>query len=241
MNIKKNKNFAVILAAGKGTRMKSDIPKQFLLLGEHPVIWYSLKAFNDSQIDEIILVADEADISYCMENYFDTGEFGKLKFITAGGKERYESVYNGLKKISGTYGRDVNGNVLIHDGARPFVTSKMVDDMLDRLKSEKACIFGMPVKDTIKEADSHGQVVNTPDRKKMWQIQTPQGFLFSKLMSAYERVLEDNTGSRECITDDAMIWERVNKEPVFIMKGSYRNIKITTPEDLAAGEAFLKF
>lgn len=216
--------------------MHSEIPKQFLPLGSHPLIWHSLKAFDESVTDIIILVTDKSSLSYCEENFLNTGEFKKLKYVVTGGNERYESVYNGLKKIS--HEKDFScQNVLIHDGARPFITSEMINKMIVELKNKKACIFGMPVKDTIKQADNEGFVKDTPERKSLWQIQTPQGFSYPEILSSYEQVL--NSENKEKITDDSMVWELSGKEPVFIMEGSYRNIKVTTPEDLVIGEALL--
>lgn len=228
---------AIILAAGRGSRMHSETPKQFLPLGSHPLVWHSLKAFEKSEIDTIILVTDKDSLPYCEENFLNTGEFKKLKNIVSGGNERCESVYNGLKKLSEKQDFPCQ-NVLIHDGARPFITSEMINSMLKELQTKKACIFGMPVKDTIKEADRCNLVKNTPDRKNLWQIQTPQGFSYPEILSSYEQVL--NGSQKEKITDDSMVWELSQKEPVFIMKGSYLNIKITTPEDLLIGEAFLQ-
>lgn len=228
---------AIILAAGRGSRMHSETPKQFLPLDSRPLVWHSLKAFEESETDTIILVTDKDSLHYCEENFLNTGEFKKLKNIVSGGNERCESVYNGLKKISENQDFTYQ-NVLIHDGARPFITSEMINSMLKELQTKKACIFGMPVKDTIKEADKCNLVKNTPDRKYLWQIQTPQGFSYPEILSSYEQVL--NGSQKEKITDDSMVWELSQKEPVFIMKGSYLNIKITTPEDLLIGEAFLQ-
>lgn len=237
MRDNKRVDAAIILAAGQGKRMHSEVPKQFLPLGGRPLLWHSLKAFDESGTDVIVLVTDKNSFGYCEDTFLNSGEFKKTIFITAGGSERYESVYSGLKKISEKSGLSCR-NVLIHDGARPFLTSKMIDNMLTELQTKKACIYGMPVKDTIKEADQNGFVKNTPERKSLWQIQTPQGFSYPEILSSYEQVLKSR--NKDGITDDSMVWELSEKEPVFIMEGSYRNIKITTPEDLLVGKAFLE-
>lgn len=219
---------AIVLAAGSGKRMNSDVAKQFLKINGKEVLYYSLLAFeNNKNIDEIVLVTKEEDIDYCRNNIVEEYGFKKVGKIISGGKERYDSVYCGLCAI---YDVDV---VLIHDGARPFVTSNMIDDAVWAAKEYGACTVAVPVKDTIKIVDDNLFGVETPDRKKLYQIQTPQAFDYSLIMSAYE-------GMKQCpnynITDDTMLVEQYKGVRSKMIEGSYNNLKITTPEDLEIAE-----
>ncbi len=225
------KTAAVVLAAGKGSRMQADRPKQYLLLKEKPILYYSLKAFEDSCIDEVVLVVGEGEVEYCQKEIVENYYFGKVTAITEGGKERYHSVYEGLKKVSDA------DYVFIHDGARPFVTPELIEKLLKEVKEHKACVAGMPVKDTIKLVDDNQMVTATPDRRYVWMVQTPQVFDYKLVYEAYERMMAgDQTG----ITDDAMVVEKMTGHPVKLVEADYRNIKITTPEDIVIGESFLK-
>lgn len=224
---------AVVLAAGKGSRMQAERPKQYLLLKGKPVLYYSLKAFEESCVDEVVLVVGEGEVEYCQKEIVDTYHFKKVTAIIEGGKERYHSVYNGLKELD----RDGVDYVFIHDGARPFVTSSLVSKLLKEVKEYKACVAGMPVKDTIKIVDSNQFVTATPDRSLVWLVQTPQVFDYSLVCGAYEAIMAgDQTG----ITDDAMVVEKMTGHPVKLVEADYRNIKITTPEDILVGESFLR-
>ena len=210
---------AIVLAAGKGTRMNSKIQKQFLEVEGKPVIYYSLKCFQESLlIRDIILVTGEESLSYCKEEIVKRFGFSKVKKVTAGGKERYDSVYAGLCACDNT------DYVLIHDGARPFVTEEMLERTCLSVKETGACVVGMPAKDT-------------PAREKVWLVQTPQAFRYSLIKESYESIrCKDMSG----ITDDAMIVEQERGVKVALVHGSYENLKITTPEDLIIAEAFLR-
>ncbi|MDD6208197.1 MAG: 2-C-methyl-D-erythritol 4-phosphate cytidylyltransferase [Clostridiales bacterium] len=223
---------AIILAAGQGKRMKSSQPKQFLMLGDKPLLYYALQAFEQSdRIGEIVLVAGEEYLSYCQENIIEKYHFQKVSHIIAGGQERYDSVYQGLSVLS-----DVD-YVFIHDGARPFVSGQLIERGYQTVLSKKACIAAVRVKDTIKVADSAGKVQETPDRSSLWQVQTPQIFSYPLIKNAYDSLQETD---KQGITDDAMVVEQMADCPVFVFEGDYRNIKITTPEDLEIGEVFVK-
>jgi 2-C-methyl-D-erythritol 4-phosphate cytidylyltransferase len=225
------KNVAIVLAAGQGKRMKSKVQKQYLLIKEKPVLYYTLSAFENSPlINEIILVTGKDEIAYCQKEIVENYGFSKVQKIVAGGKERYHSVYEGIKAI------ETADYVFIHDGARPFVDGEMIARVCDAVAEYKACVVGMPVKDTIKIADDAGFAEQTPDRRKVWQIQTPQTFEYQLIKGAYEKLLEDEP---EGITDDAMVVETMTDHKVKLVEGSYRNIKITTPEDLLVAESFL--
>ncbi|MCI5602971.1 MAG: 2-C-methyl-D-erythritol 4-phosphate cytidylyltransferase [Clostridiales bacterium] len=216
-------SWAIILSAGKGTRMKSDICKQYMLVEGKPLLFYTLKAFEESEIDHIVLVVGENDVSYVQEEIVDKYKIDKVYRIVIGGHERYDSVMNGLDVISD------NGKVLVHDGARPLIETEYINQIIDGLNETEACIAAVPVKDTIKEVDEEGFVKNTPDRRRLWQVQTPQAFSVSLLKSAYSKM---KINGSDGITDDSMVVEKYTDTKVRIVECSYSNIKITTPEDL---------
>lgn len=222
---------AIVLAAGSGKRMNSTVHKQYLALGGKPVLYYSLKAFEESSVSFIILVTGAGEEEYCRREIIEKYGIQKIKQIVTGGKERYHSVYEGLKAARGA------DYVLIHDGARPFVDQGMILRSMEAVKEYQACIVGMPVKDTIKIVDRANFAIDTPDRQQLWQIQTPQTFSYKMIYEAYKQMLmmEDDK-----ITDDAMVLERITGQRVKVIEGSYQNIKITTPEDLIAAEAYQK-
>lgn len=233
----KDKNVAVVLAAGQGKRMHSSVHKQYLLLKDKPVIYYALKAFQDSSlIDEVILVAGKNEEEYCRTEIVERFCFTKVTQIVEGGRERYHSVANALKVIKGT------GYVFIHDGARPFLAEEILIRAYDAVRKYQACVVGMPVKDTIKVVDETQFAKHTPDRNTLWQVQTPQVFTIALAKEAYDRLLlkeEELKAQGIRITDDAMVVETLLVHPVKLVEGSYQNIKITTPEDLRVAEAFL--
>ena len=224
---------AIVLAAGQGKRMHSKIQKQFLEIGGKPVLYYSLQCFQESPlIRDIILVTGEDMISYCEKEIVEKYKFTKVSRVTAGGKERYDSVYAGLLCCENT------DYVYIHDGARPFIAEDMIRRGYEAVKRTGACVIGMPSKDTVKLADADGYIKETPDRRIVWNIQTPQIFSYDLIRKAYESIhKKDMTG----VTDDAMVVEQEIGTRILLVEGSYRNIKITTPEDLAVAEAFLQY
>lgn len=231
---------AIVLAAGQGKRMGSKVAKQYLLIKDKPVLYYTLKAFEDSLIDNIILVTGSGEEEYCQKEIVEAYGFFKVAAIVSGGKERYHSVNKGLEAVS-EYVPDCE-YVFIHDGARPFVTDEIIKRAYEEVKKSKACVVGMPVKDTIKIADEEGFAKTTPNRNLVWAVQTPQVFQFSLIKGAYEQLIEKEESLKQqgvLITDDAMVAETFTKEKVKLVEGSYENIKITTPEDLKIAESFL--
>lgn len=229
--MKKRKNTAIVLAAGQGKRMRSSVQKQYLLLKEKPVIYYALQAFEQApEIDNVVLVVGTGEISYCRTQIVDKYGFSKVKSIVEGGKERYDSVFCGLCAI-----QDCD-YVYIHDGARPFVNREMIAALQAAVEQDGACVAGMPVKDTIKIAGADGFVEETPDRSSVWLVQTPQVFEFALVRDAYARYLQQREVQA---TDDAMVVEQMSGHKVRLVPCGYRNIKITTPEDLLIAEAFL--
>ena len=223
---------AIVLAAGQGKRMGSKIQKQFLEINGKPVIYYSLQAFQESDyIDEVILVTSKDAISYCENMIVKQYGFTKVTSIVCGGSERYYSVWNGLKKVNH------DGIVFIHDGARPFINEEIIERAYLATCEHHAAVVGMPVKDTIKIADENGFAKETPNRNFVWAVQTPQVFAVSLIKEAYEKLMERDDVP---VTDDAMVAECMLGTKVKLVKGSYENIKITTPEDLVVAESFLK-
>ena len=226
---------AIILSAGSGSRMKSDIPKQYMQLNGRPVIYYSIKAFEDSDIDNIVIVCGTDYIDYFRNDIIKKYGFKKIKAIVEGGKERYNSVYEGIKASKGA------DYVLIHDGARPLVSADIISRSMDSVAKYGACVVGVPVKDTIKVSDENGYAADTPDRKYLWQIQTPQSFSYELIDRAYTILLHDIEAGKNvpAITDDAMIIEYATDTKVRLIEGDYTNIKVTTPEDMGVAEVFL--
>lgn len=223
-------NSVVIVSAGRGSRMKADINKQFLKLQNKEVIAHTIdKFYNNENIGEIIVVVREDEAEFFKINIIEKYGYKNIK-IAFGGSERQDSVYNGLKMV------DENCKiVLIHDGARPFVNNETIDSAIESAKENKCVIVGVPVKDTIKVIDENNDVCDTPDRSTLWSIQTPQVFDYSLIMKAHEKAREDNYYG----TDDSMLMEYFGQK-VKVVEGSYNNIKITTPEDLKIGEEILR-
>lgn len=223
---------AVVLAGGSGKRMGTSVHKQYLILKGKPVLYYSLKAFQDSDfIDEIILVSGSGEEDYCRTEIVEKYGISKVSKIVPGGAERYHSVWNGIQAAK------EEGIVYIHDGARPFVDGDMIERAYSCVEEYHACAAGMPVKDTIKIVDGQGIVESTPLRSRVWLVQTPQVFDMEIARTAYGKLMENQeTG----VTDDAMVVEQMLGLPVKLFEGSYENVKITTPEDLDIAEVFCR-
>lgn len=213
---------AIIAAAGSGSRMGGDKPKQFLNVDGIPVIAKTYRAFADcDMIDVIYVVTGEDMMQQCknhMVPYLDTKQLKKFGGIVSGGKERQDSVYNALIAVKEQGGVDY---VLIHDAARPFVTGKIIETTVKAAESRDAAIVCVRPKDTIRTVDE------TLDRRSLMIVQTPQGFRFDLLMNAYEKAYADGYYG----TDDASLVERIGVHPALV-EGSYANIKLTTKEDL---------
>lgn len=224
---------AIILAAGQGKRMKTKVQKQFLMLQGKPLLYYSLACFQKSdEIQEIVVVTGKESINYCRSEIIEKYGFTKVKSITEGGKERYDSVYAGLEACSAD-----TEYVFIHDGARPFITEDIIKRTKEGVIVYGACIAGMPSKDTVKIIDENNIVSATPERSGVWSVQTPQVFSYSLIKESYNIA---RSTSMQGITDDAMIVERYKNTPVRIVEGTYENIKITTPEDILVAEKILE-
>ena len=223
-------NGVVIVAAGTGSRMKMGINKQFIKLEGKEIIAYTIEKFyNNSNIEDIVVVVKEDESEFFKKEILDKYNFKNIK-IAYGGKERQDSVYNGLKLLDKKC--DV---VLIHDGARPFVSDKIIYNCIEEVKEHKAIVVGVPVKDTIKIIDNDKNIVDTPNRSVLWAVQTPQTFDYNILIDAYKDAYKSGFYG----TDDAMLVERIGYK-VKMVEGSYNNIKITTKEDLSVGSQILK-
>jgi 2-C-methyl-D-erythritol 4-phosphate cytidylyltransferase len=222
--------FVLIPAAGMGRRMKASINKQYLPLQDRPILAHTIALFdNHPGVDHIFVITPAEEISLCRKEVLQPFGFRKVREVVAGGAERQDSVRNGLLACPAEAG-DI---VLVHDGVRPLLPPATIDRILDLMCKEEACVVAVPVKDTIKQVVD-GRIEGTPERRFLWQAQTPQAFRYGRLCEAYEQAARD--GFRG--SDDASLVERLGW-PVAIVEGSYRNIKITTPEDLVLARAFL--
>ena len=220
-------NSVIIVAGGSGSRMNMNINKQFIKINEKEVIAHTIdKFYKNEYIDEIILVVKEDEIDYFKENIIKKYGYKNIK-IALGGKERQDSVYNGLKIV------DKNCDmVLVHDWARPFVSKEIIKKAVTETK--KASVIGVRVKDTIKVVNNN-EIISTPNRNTLWAIQTPQTFKYDLLKIAYKKAYEENFYG----TDDSSLVENLG-EKVNIIEGSYENIKITTKEDLNMAYQIIK-
>jgi 2-C-methyl-D-erythritol 4-phosphate cytidylyltransferase len=226
------KAFALIPAAGMGKRMGAAINKQYLQLSGLPILAHTLSVFENSpEITGICLVIPADEISYCREQVVDACGFKKVIEIVPGGRERQNSVVNGLKALKRHASED--DVVVIHDGVRPFISPELLRESIEVARCNDGALVAVPAKDTIKTV-RNGFVIDTPERETLWQAQTPQSFRFGVICEAHQNAEE--TGFIG--TDDASLVERRNGQ-VRIVPGDYCNIKITTPEDLILAEAFL--
>ncbi len=243
--MKKKRCTAIVLAAGTGSRMKSKVAKQFMLLKDKPILYYSLKAVEESEIlDDCIVVTGEDMISYVEEEIVKGYDFQKVAAVIAGGAERFLSVSRALQFMEEGSMPTANcdGYVFIHDAARPFLTEKIIRDTYEAVQQYGACVVGTPSKDTVKIVDEQGFAVETPERRFVWNVQTPQVFDVKLITEAYRQLqlkLSQPEGQEIMVTDDASVLELFSDCRVKLVQGSYENIKITTPEDIRVAEAFL--
>jgi 2-C-methyl-D-erythritol 4-phosphate cytidylyltransferase len=211
--------------------MGKAVAKQFLPLGDKPMLAHTLLAFQrSSEIDEIIPILSEEDMETCLKDVIEAFHITKVRTLVVGGKERQDSVYNGLKKTD----KDA-AVILVHDGVRPFVTLDLIRECVEAARKGECVAVGVPLKDTIKEVDGKGIVRQTLERSSLWAIQTPQAFPAKVLRKAYDESYKKKVYG----TDDATLVERAGSK-IRVIMGSYENIKITTPEDLILAEEILK-
>lgn len=221
-------NSVIIVAAGSGKRMKLNINKQYIKIKGKEVISHTIEAFyKNSNIDEIIVCIKKEEEEFFKNNIIEKYNYKNIK-IVHGGAERQDTINNGLKELSSDC-----SVVLIHDGARPFIDQDVINESIDVAKQKGAVVIGVPVRDTIKVVNRE-TIKNTPERSTLWQAQTPQTFKCDLIKKAYEEAYKANYYG----TDDSMLVENIGKSVTMVM-GSYENIKITTPEDIAYAEHIL--
>jgi len=224
---------ALIVAAGRGRRMKEAIPKQYVRIDGCPIIGHTLKIFDAcDMIRHIYLVVPENDLDYCREKILPSLKLKKRVFCVAGGRERQESVLNGLNAMEDPKNDDI---VVIHDGVRPLVRCEHINACIDASRRWGACILGNPVFDTLKSVDSSHFIRGTVERSGVWTAQTPQAFRYDLIRNAHEQARIAGYKA----TDDASLLERLG-EKVKMISGSRLNIKITTREDLKFANIFLQ-
>ncbi|MGM1023377.1 MAG: 2-C-methyl-D-erythritol 4-phosphate cytidylyltransferase [Bacillota bacterium] len=223
-----NRVGVVIVAAGRGSRMGTPESKQFLLLRDKPIFIHTLEIFAAMpEVDEMVMVTGAEDVERCQE-WIRQYRIGKDVQVVAGGSERQHSVYRGLSHLQADW-------VMVHDGVRPLIQPELVRSCLETAQRTGASVAAVPVKDTVKQVNGDGIITATPDRRSLWSIQTPQTFRLSDLLRAYEEA--EQVGFLG--TDDSMLVERLGI-PVTVVQGSYKNIKITTPEDLDMAALWVK-
>lgn len=227
------KSYAIILAGGSGTRLGGDVPKQYRMLLDEPVLCYALHSFEKSNVDGIIIVTAQDMSDYVRREIVEKYNVRKVVSVTTGGAERYLSVWRGLQCVPR------ESYVLVHDGARPFVSAELINRMLDGARQYGACIPAVPVKDTIKQIKNN-QVDKTLTRSELFAVQTPQSFEAVLLYEAYEKYFQEEKYRLSEITDDSMLVEAILGKKVTVIQGDYCNIKITTPEDMLIAEIFAK-
>jgi 2-C-methyl-D-erythritol 4-phosphate cytidylyltransferase len=222
---------AVIVAAGEGKRMGSDVPKPLIVLAGRPLILHTLDRLARSQIRKVILVAPEKQRKEFERLIATGGDFSRLECVLeSGGPRRQDSVRRGLNRLD-----DDCEVVVIHDGARPLVSPALIDRCVELALKEGAAVVGVPAKDTIKVVSASRRIESTPPRNSLWEIQTPQAFRVEIIREAHRRAAEDGIEA----TDDAMLVERLGKT-VAVLEGERSNLKITTPEDLLMAEALIR-
>jgi 2-C-methyl-D-erythritol 4-phosphate cytidylyltransferase len=222
---------ALIPAAGSGRRMQSGINKQYLELAGQPILAHTLRLFDEHPaVGGIWLIASAAELDYCRTEVVEHFGFSKIRGIITGGAERQDSVRNGLRACPAA----PDELVLIHDGARPLLNRELIDRVASAASSFGAAVVGAPVKDTIKQVGDNRNIISTPPRDTLWLAQTPQAFRYEIILAAHEKAFRE--GYRG--TDDASLVEW-NGGTVVMVEGDYRNLKITTPEDLVLARALL--
>ncbi len=218
----------IIPAAGRGKRMGASLPKQFLSLGDRPILVHTLQVFQfHPEVDQIVIATGEEDKQNVWE-LIKKYQLSKVTSVVTGGVERQDSVRHALKQLQTDW-------VLVHDAVRPFISSERIRVLLKEVRTHGAAVLAVPIKDTVKQVGKNGLVEKTPDRSRLWAVQTPQAFRRTLLQQAHNEAEQHNVVG----TDDAMLVERIGL-PVKVVMGEYTNIKLTTPEDLIIAESFLE-
>jgi 2-C-methyl-D-erythritol 4-phosphate cytidylyltransferase len=234
------KTIAIIAAGGRGKRIEGvhpegihsegKLPKQFLTLKHKPILAHTVDKFERCElIDEIILVVPEDYLAYCSQAIVDKHSFKKVRKVISGGEKRQDSVYSGLKACPNN-----TSIVMIHDGVRPLISPDKISESIKICQKKHAVVLAVPIKETVKRVE-RGSIITTLDRDKIWLIQTPQTFEYKLILDAYQKAEKDNFVG----TDDSALVERLGHE-VAVLEGDYKNIKITTSEDLIIAEKILE-
>ena len=219
---------AIVLAGGRGKRMNYHKSKQFIEIKGKPVLVYTLEKFiYNKSIDEVILVLPEDEVDYCKKEVLQRYSL-KVDRIVIGGKERQDSVFNALEAM------EKANIVLIHDGARPFINEKIIEEGIKYANIYGAAAPGVTPKDTIKVKNEDNISVDTPDRNTLVAVQTPQCFKYDEIYQCHRKIKEENA----IVTDDTSVVERYGHK-VYLYEGDYTNIKRTTPEDLILAERLI--
>lgn len=227
----KGKRFsAIILAGGSGKRMSSKRPKQYMDIHNKPLLYYSIQAFQESDVDEIIIVSDPAHHDYCAYYIVKKYRFSKVKRVVDGGDERFQSSANGLNVVGDS------DYVLIHDGARPCLSQETIRHCMDTVMEHGACTAAVPMIDTVCQVDETNRIGHIPNRNLLWSIQTPQCFRRDEIIQAHRMLAEalpqmDET-EQKLITDDVRVYKSMLGLDVYTCLGSYENIKVTTLSDV---------
>ncbi len=226
-----NSKISVLIpAAGQGKRMESSVKKPYLMLDDKPILSHTIDCFEqNSVIDEIFVIVDQSDFMVCRENALAPFRYRKVCELVAGGETRQVSVFNGLRALS-----DDVDFVVVHDGVRPFINDKIIFECLEAAAEWGAAVSAVPVKETIKVANKELFVDHTPQRDRLWQVQTPQVFRKSLIVEAHKKAIHDRIDA----SDDAALVENLGSS-VKLVLGSYKNVKLTTPEDLRIAETLL--
>lgn len=210
--------------------MGGAVPKQFLALGGEPLVVHALRVLEASSVvDQIVLAVPQSDVDYCLNHLIPGAGFTKITKVVAGGKERQDSVRHALEHVP--HETEI---VVVHDAVRPFLTERMVGDVVEAARRVGGAIMALPMKDTVKQVGAQGYVERTVDRRPLWLAQTPQAFRFDRLLAVHRKAHAEGVHA----TDDAFLFEWAG-HPVVVVEGSGENIKVTRPEDMVMGEAIL--
>ena len=224
------KTVVLIPAAGKGKRMDSPVKKPYLVLADKPVLSHTIERFeHNSAIDDIFLIVHKSDFDVCKNTVLKPYNYKKVRGLVPGGETRQASVFNGLSVLT-----DDVEYVIIHDGVRPFISDEIIANCLEATAEWGASVAAVPVKETIKFADQNHFIDHTPDRALLWRVQTPQVFRKTVIETAHKNASQGCSGA----PDDATLVERLGA-PIKLVMGSYKNVKLTTPEDLQLAETII--
>ena len=228
----------IVLASGSGKRMKTDVAKQFIHLHDKPMVYYSLKAFADSPVDTIVLVTTDKDLEYCRDEIVGKMKLPKVDKVVVGGDERYQSSINGV--LASPANTDY---VLIHDSARPCLTKELIRNCMDNVIRYGNCTTAVRAVDTICQVNEKNRIEDIPNRNDLWSVQTPQCFAYDDIKRAGQFLLEElqvmSDSKKRAITDDVWVVRKFLGKDVFVIEGSYDNIKVTNPMDIARAEEIL--